>query len=61
MQKRCRVVLSLMISICCIVGKYSFAATVGNPLDLDIPERSAILREQAVNQAMDEYEQPPKF
>jgi hypothetical protein len=34
-----------------------FGATVGNPLDLDVPSRSALLRDQAVNQALDDYEQ----
>lgn len=55
MQKRYGVVLSLIISICCIAGKYGFAATVGNPLDIDIPERSAILREQAVDETLNTY------
>jgi len=50
-----------MISICCIAEKNGFAATVGNSLDLDIPERSAILREQAVGEALDTYEQAIKL
>ncbi|MDP2922071.1 MAG: hypothetical protein Q8O12_06905 [Candidatus Omnitrophota bacterium] len=61
MQKRYWVVLSLIISICCIAQNNGFAATVGNSLDLDIPERSAILREQAVDQALDSYEQAIKL
>jgi len=35
----------------------AFAATVGNPLDLDLPPRSAVLREDAVNRALDDSEQ----
>ncbi|MFH1854189.1 MAG: hypothetical protein ABH815_02630 [Candidatus Omnitrophota bacterium] len=34
-----------------------FGITVGNPLDLDLPPRSALLREQAINDTLDEYEQ----
>ena len=35
----------------------AFAATVGNPLDLDLPPGSAALREDAVNRALDDSEQ----
>ena len=38
-------------------GGLVFAATVGNPLDLDLPPRSSALREDAVNGALDDYEQ----
>jgi len=30
---------------------------VGNPLDLDLPPRSAALREDAMDRALDDYEQ----
>jgi len=36
------------------------AATVGNPADLDLPPRSAMLRQQAVDQSLDEYEETVK-
>lgn len=36
----------------------SYAAPVGNPLDIDVPERSAFLREQVIDETLDEYEQP---
>ena len=35
----------------------AFASTVGNPLDLDLPPRSAALREDAMDRALDDYEQ----
>lgn len=35
----------------------SFAATVGNPLDLDVPARSAVLRQEIIDETLDEYEQ----
>src|SRR3989338_1300834 len=43
------------------LGKPSFAATVGNPLDLDVPARSALLRQEAINKTLDEYEQAVKI
>ncbi len=42
-------------------GVLAFAATVGNPLDLDIPGHSAILRQEAMDEALDEYEQIVKI
>ncbi len=33
-----------------------FAATVGNPLDIDLPENSAYLRSNVIKQTLDEYE-----
>ncbi|NQT75295.1 MAG: hypothetical protein HQ566_02100 [Candidatus Omnitrophica bacterium] len=55
-------VLSLLI-LCAIfiVEAPVFAATVGNPLDLDIPSQSAILRQQAIGEAMDEHEEVVKI
>ena len=61
MEKRYFLILSLIISICCIATKYGFAATVGNPLDLDVPPRSAILRQEVVENTLDEYEQAFKI
>ena len=54
--------LSLLI-LCAIfiVEAPGFAATVGNPLDLDIPSQSAILRQQAIGEAMDEHEEVVKI
>ena len=43
------------------LGKPSFAATVGNPLDLDLPARSALLRKEAIDKTLDEYEQAIKI
>ena len=61
MKKRYILVLSLMISICCVTAKYGFAATVGNPLDLDLPQRSAVLRQEVITNTLDEYEQAVKI
>lgn len=41
--------------------KYGFAATVGNPLDLDLPQTSAALRQEVIDDTMDEYEQSVKI
>lgn len=38
-----------------------FGATVGNPLDLDVPAKSAVLRQEAVDNALDEYEEVVKI
>jgi len=43
------------------ISGISYAATVGNPLDLDVPKRSALLREEAIGEALDEYEQVVKI
>lgn len=61
MKKQCLIFLSLIISIGCVMPKYSFAATVGNPLDLDLPPRSAILRQEIVEGTLDECEQAVKI
>lgn len=60
MKKQYLVVISLIISICCIM-KFGFAATVGNPLDLDVPERSALLRQDVIDETLDEAEQTVKI
>jgi len=46
------VFLSLLFS-----SNYSDAATVGNPLDLDVPSNSAFLRQRVIENTLDEYEQ----
>ncbi|MEK7868520.1 MAG: hypothetical protein AAB157_03980 [Candidatus Omnitrophota bacterium] len=61
MKKQYILILSLIISICCITAKYGFAATVGNALDLDLPQRSAVLRQEIVKDTLDEYEQAVKI
>jgi len=60
MKKQYFILLSLVISICCVTAKYGFAATVGNSLDLDLPQRSAVLRQDIVESTLDEYEQTVK-
>lgn len=60
MKKQCLIFLSLIISICCVMAKYSFAVTAGNPLDIDLPPRSAVLRQEIVEGTLDEYEQAIK-
>ena len=59
MKKQYLIILSLIIAICCVT-KISFAATAGNPLDLDVPQKSAVLRQEIVEQTMDECEQAVK-
>ncbi|MCX5687963.1 MAG: hypothetical protein NTV71_04950 [Candidatus Omnitrophica bacterium] len=61
MKKHYLLVLSIIISICCITAQYGFAATVGNTLDLDLPQRSAVLRQNIVENTLDEYEQAVKI
>lgn len=61
MKKQYILILSLIISICCVTAKYGFAATVGNALDLDLPQRSAVLRQEIVKDTLDEYEQAVKI
>ncbi|MCX5692169.1 MAG: hypothetical protein NTX47_00545 [Candidatus Omnitrophica bacterium] len=59
MKKLYLVIIAIIISISC-VAKSGFTATVGNSLDLDVPERSAILRQEAVEGTLDECEQAVK-
>ena len=53
--------LVLIIASISIIRDFSYAATVGNSLDLDLPPRSALLREEVIDDAMDEYEQMIKI
>jgi len=39
----------------------SYAATVGNPIDLDLPPRSIILRQQVIDQTLNDYEEALKI
>ncbi len=61
MKKQYFFILSLTISIFCLTAKYGFTATVGNALDLDLPQRSAVLRQEIVKDTLDEYEQAVKI
>ncbi len=60
MRKLCALSLLTLCAIF-IIETPGFAATVGNPLDLDIPSQSAILRQQAIDETMDEYEETVKI
>lgn len=57
MRKQVFVIVFLILLICYIIPKYSFAANAGNPLDLDLPQRSAMLRQDIIEETMDECEQ----
>lgn len=59
MRKRLLVFISLIFTIG-YIAKFSYAATIGNSLDLDVPERSAILRQEVVEGTLDECEQAVK-
>jgi len=61
MKKYYFVVLSIAISMSCVMVKYGFAATVGNALDLDLPQASAMLRQDIVENTLDECEQAVKI
>jgi len=55
-------ILSLLLASIIITSKtHCFGATVGNPIDLDIPAKSAILRQQAIGQSLDQYEEAVKI
>lgn len=60
MKKLYLAVISLIISVSCVT-KSGFTATVGNPLDLDVPERSAVLRQEVIEGTLDEVEQAVKI
>ena len=55
-MKRTYILLLLILTTIFLLDYTSFAATVGNPLDLDIPSQSAVLRQKAIDEALDEYE-----
>ena len=57
MKKAYILPLVLIIASIFVIRDFSYAATVGNSLDLDLPPRSALLREEVIEDAMDEYEQ----
>ncbi len=56
MRRLCVFSLIILAAIFSILQP-SFAATVGNPIDLDIPMKSAILRQEAIDNTMDAYEE----
>ncbi|MFA5389176.1 MAG: hypothetical protein WC312_05410 [Candidatus Omnitrophota bacterium] len=60
MKKRLFVFISLIFTIG-YISKFSYAATVGNSLDLDVPGRSAFLRQEVIEGTLDEYEQVVKI
>ncbi len=56
MKKRYLVILSIVISICCVTAKYSFALTVGGQAEMSAPEASFFSKEEAVRYVLDSYE-----
>jgi len=59
MRKKFLIFISLIFTIG-YIARFSYAATIGNSLDLDVPERSAILRQEVVEGTLDECEQAVK-
>ncbi|MFH1622162.1 MAG: hypothetical protein ABIA97_03480 [Candidatus Omnitrophota bacterium] len=54
--------LSLLLASIIVTSEtHCFGATVGNSIDLDIPAKSAILRQQAIDQSLDQYEEAVKI
>ncbi|MBU1146740.1 MAG: hypothetical protein KKD11_00100 [Candidatus Omnitrophica bacterium] len=60
-MKKLYILYSLVIVAIFVSSGLVFAATVGNSLDLDVPNVSAILKQTAVDQALDDYEQMIKI
>lgn len=60
-MKKCLLLSLLLITGIFISGNTCLAATVGNPLDLDVPAKSAFLRQQVIRKTLDEYEQVVKI
>ncbi len=61
-MKKLYILYSLVITAIFVASSgVAFAATVGNSLDLDVPNTSAILKQEAVNKALDGYEQMIKI
>jgi len=59
-MKRVFVLFLLLVAIFG-VRDAAFAATVGNPLDLDVPRVSVVLRQEVIDEALDEYEEVVKI
>jgi len=59
MKKRFLVLISLIFTIG-YIANFSYAATIGNSLDLDVPEKSAFLRQEVIEGTLDECEQAVK-
>ncbi|MBU3912288.1 MAG: hypothetical protein KKD90_06880 [Candidatus Omnitrophica bacterium] len=54
--------LSLLLASIIVTSEtHCFGATVGNSIDLDIPAKSAILRQQVIDQNLDQYEEAVKI
>ncbi|MFH1076076.1 MAG: hypothetical protein V1753_04440 [Pseudomonadota bacterium] len=54
--------LSLLLASIIVTSEtHCFGATVGNSIDLDIPTTSAILRQQAIDRNLDQYEEAVKI
>lgn len=60
MKKLYFFIISIVILMSCVL-KSGFAATVGNTLDLDLPQHSALLRQEIIEGTLDEYEQAVKI
>ncbi|MFH1782517.1 MAG: hypothetical protein ABH848_02760 [Candidatus Omnitrophota bacterium] len=54
-------ILCLLLASILIYSNACFSATVGNPLDLDVPSTSSMLRQQMIEDTMDEVEQVVKI
>ena len=57
MKKSFILLLYVIWVIFIMTGEMAFAATVGNPIDIDIPSRSILLRQQIIDETLDEYEE----
>jgi len=61
-MKKAYILFFLLVSIFLIDSrKEGFTATTGNPLDLDVPKQSAILRQDVIDDTLDECEQKVKI
>lgn len=59
MRSFCLFILLLIVAIFGVMDA-ALAATVGNPLDLDVPRVSAVLRQEVIDETLDEYEEVVK-
>lgn len=50
-------ILFLLFAAIFNIKSHAFAATVGNPIDLDIPIKSAVLRQEAIDNTLDGHEE----
>ncbi len=61
MKMRVFYIIFLLLVAIFTIKDVSYAATVGNPLDLDLPPRSSILRQRVIDQTLDDYEEAVKI